>query len=122
MFGHRESAGNVWAAASFRRGMRLSCELRAARSCIGNFDLREKTVAATGHGLHKARTIGGVAEGLPDFVNRFVEPVVEIHKSVCGPEFFLKFLASYDLAGVFKQRRQDLEGLFLEANSQAVLA
>jgi len=48
--------------------------------------------------------------------------VVEIHKSVCGPEFFLEFLASYDLAGVLKQRRQDLEGLFLKANSKAVLA
>ena len=29
---------------------------------------------------------------------------------------------SYDLAGVLKQHRQELEGLFLKANSQAVLA
>jgi hypothetical protein len=48
--------------------------------------------------------------------------VVEIHESVCGPEFFLKFLASYDLAGVLQQYRQELDGLFLKANSQAVLA
>jgi hypothetical protein len=48
--------------------------------------------------------------------------VVEIHECVCGPKLFLKFFASYDLAGVFKQHRQDLEGLFLKANSQAVLA
>jgi hypothetical protein len=29
---------------------------------------------------------------------------------------------SYDLAGVLKQHRQELEGLFLKGNSQAVLA
>jgi len=43
--------------------------------------------------------------------------VIEIHESVCGPECFLNFLASYDLAGVLKQHRQDLEGLFLKPNS-----
>jgi len=48
--------------------------------------------------------------------------VVEIDESVLGPEFFLKFLASYDLSGVLQQHRQYLEGLFLKANSQAVLA
>jgi len=47
--------------------------------------------------------------------------VVEIHESVRGPEFLLKLFASYDLAGVLKQHRQELEGLFLKANSEAVL-
>ena len=82
----------------------------------------KKTVAAPSYGFHKARTLSEVAEGLADFVDRFVEPVFEIHESVHGPKFFLKFLASYDLAGVFKQHRQDLEGLILKANSKAVLA
>jgi len=43
--------------------------------------------------------------------------VIEIHKSVCGPEFFLKFPAGYDLAVMPKQHRQDLEGLFLKPDS-----
>ena len=108
---------------SLCRGMRRRCEFRAAnRDCVGSFDLREEAVAATSNGFHKAGTFGGVAEGITDFVDRFVEPVIEIHKRVCGPEFFLKFLATYDLAGVLKQHRQDLEGLFLEPDSQAVLA
>jgi hypothetical protein len=98
--------------------MRLSCEFRTAnRDGIGNFDLREEAVAAASHGFHKARTLGGVTEGLAEFVDRLVETVVEIDESVCRPEFFLKFLARYDVAGVLKQHRQDLEGLFLEANS-----
>ncbi len=123
MFGNGKFASEVRAITSFCRGMKLSCEFRAASGgCIRNFDFREEAVAATSNGFHKARTLGGVAEGLTDFVDRFVEPVVEIHESVCGPEFFLEFLAGYDLAGVLKQHRQDLEGLFLKANSQAVLA
>jgi hypothetical protein len=48
--------------------------------------------------------------------------VVEIHEGVRGPEFFLKFLAGYDLAGMLQKHRQDLEWLFLKANSKAVLA
>jgi hypothetical protein len=59
----------------------------------------------------------GVAEGLTDFVDRFVEPVIEIHERVGGPERFLNLLASYDLAGVLKQHRQDLKGLLLKPNS-----
>jgi hypothetical protein len=48
--------------------------------------------------------------------------VVEIHESVRRPEFFLKVLTSHDLAGVLKQHGQELNGLFLKANSQVVLA
>jgi hypothetical protein len=47
--------------------------------------------------------------------------VVEIHESVRRPELFLEFLTSYDIAGALKQQGQDLEGLFLKANSQTVL-
>jgi hypothetical protein len=102
--------------------LRLICESRAANRGYGDFDVREEAVAATRNSFHKAGTRCGVAEGLSDFVNRFVKPVVEIHESVCGPEFFLKFLASYDLAVVLKQHPQDLKGLFLKADSQAMLA
>jgi hypothetical protein len=98
--------------------MKLSCEFRAAnRGCIGNFDLREEAVASTCNGFHKSGTLGGVAKGLTEFVNRFIEPVVEIHERVCWPEFFLKFLASYDFSRVLKQDRQDLQGLLLKPDS-----
>ena len=62
------------------------------------------TVAAPSNGFHKAGTLDGVAEGLTDFADRFVETVVEIHESVRGPELFLEFLTSYDIAGVLKQQ------------------
>src|SRR6202521_4068369 len=123
MFGHYGFTSEIRAFTGFWAGMRLSGGFRAVNwSRIGNFDLREETVAAPGNGFHKAGTLGGVAEGLTDLAYRFVEAVVEIHESVRGPESFLKFLASYDFAGVLHQRRQDLEGLFLKPYSQAVLA
>ena len=90
--------------------------------CIGNFDVREEAVAAAGHGFDKAGTLGGIAQGLTDLVDRFVEPVVEIHERVRGPELLRKFLARYDLAGVLEQHRQDSERLLLKPDSQAVLA
>src|SRR5262249_53153938 len=82
----------------------------------------EKAVAATSNGFHKARTLGRVAECLTDLVDRLVEPVIEVHESVCRPESCLKFLASYDLAGMLEQHHKDLEGLFLKPNSQPLLA
>jgi hypothetical protein len=122
-FGGRGFVRGIRASRSFWAGVSLRGVFRTgSRRCIGNFDLREEAVAATSNGFHKARTLGGVPQGLTDFVDGFVEPVVEIHESVRRPEFFLKFLASYDLAGMLKQRGQDLEGLFLKANPQAALA
>jgi len=123
MFGHCGFASQIRAITNFCLVMRQKGEFRAANSGrIRNFDLRKEAVAATRNGFHKAGTLGGVPEGLADFADRFVEPVVEIHESVRGPEFLLKLLASYDLAGVLSQRRQDLKGLFLKPDSQAVLA
>ena len=103
--------------------MKLSCGFGAAnRGHVGRPYFRKEAVTATRNSFYKARTLCGVAESLADFADRFVEPVVEIHESVCGPQLFLKLLADYDLAGVLKQHRQNLKRLFLKANSQAVLA
>ena len=66
--------------------------------------------------------VGGVAEGLTDFVDRLVEPVVEIHERVRGPECLLKFLSTDDLARALKQHGQHLKGLLLKPDSQAALA
>ena len=46
--------------------------------------------------------------------------MVEIHEGVRGPEFFLKFLACYDVAVALKQHHQDFKRLFLKPDSQAM--
>ena len=119
----RECAGEILAITIVCRAMRLNCDVRAAnRGRIGNSDISEEPVSATSNGFDEAGTLGGVAEGLTDLVDRLVEPVVEIHECVRGPEFLLKFLATDDLAGVLEQHRQNLEGLLLKPDSQAALA
>ncbi|HXL22012.1 MAG TPA: hypothetical protein VOA78_06080 [Candidatus Dormibacteraeota bacterium] len=103
--------------------MRLHSGFRTAnRWSFGDFNLRKEAVPATCDRFHKTRTVGGIAESVADFVDRFVEPVIEIHERVCRPEFLLEFLAGYDFAGVLKERRQHLERLFLKANTEAVFA
>src|SRR5271156_454721 len=103
--------------------MCLGGEFRTAKNgFLGNFDVREKAVAPPRNGFNKTGTLRRVAESFTDFADRFVESVVKIHESVRGPKSFLKFIAGYDLAGVLKQQRQKLEGLFLKANSKPVLA
>jgi hypothetical protein len=101
----------------------LRCEFPAAnRESVANPDLRQKAVATAGNGFDKAGTFGGVAQSLSDFIDHFVEPVIEIHKGICGPEFLLKLLATYDFTGALKQHRQNLEGLLLKPNAYSVLA
>jgi hypothetical protein len=89
---------------------------------ISDFVLRDKAIAATRRSFHKAGTLGGIAKRITDFVDRFIEPVIEIHESACGPAFFLKFLASYDLTVVHTRHRQHLKGLLLKPDSEAMLA
>jgi hypothetical protein len=75
----------------------------ADRVFLCNLDVREEAVSPPSNGFHKAGTLSRVAESLTDFTDRFVEPVIEIYKSVRRPEFFLKFLASYDFAGMLQK-------------------
>jgi len=83
---------------------------------MGNLDFGKKAVATSRNSFHKARTFGGIAEGITNFIDRLIKPVIEIHKRVCGPKFLLKVFASYDLARVFYKHRQDLEGLLLQSH------
>jgi hypothetical protein len=97
------------------------CESRAAhRGLVRRFDLRKETVAAPRNGFHKAWTFRRISKRVTDFVYRFVEPVIEIHESIRGPELFLQLFARYHLAGALQQNRQDLEGLFLQPDAQAM--
>src|SRR5438552_2270054 len=89
---------------------------------VGNLYFGEKAIAAASHGFHKARTFRRVAESFADFVDRFVEPMIEVDEGVRGPEPFLKILASNNFAGIQHKHREDLKRLFLKPDALAVLA
>src|SRR5260370_35366201 len=106
-FEHCGFAGEIRAITRLCRRMRLSCGLRTAnRRRIGNFDLRQEAVAAPGNGFHKAGTLGGDAQGLAYFADRFVTPAAEIHERVSGPEPSVTFLPPYDVARGLSRTRQ----------------
>jgi hypothetical protein len=48
--------------------------------------------------------------------------VIEIHKSVGGPDSLPEFLAADYIARVFQQNLEDLEWLFLQSDSSSILA
>jgi hypothetical protein len=48
--------------------------------------------------------------------------VIEIHKSVRGPDSLAEFLAGDHVARVFQQNLEDLKWLFLEPDSGSILA
>ncbi len=79
-------------------------------------------VSAPRQRLDETRIIGGIVQRLADFVDGLVEPVLEIHKRVRGPQRLLQFLARHDLARTLEQHGQNFEGLFLELDLCAVFA
>jgi hypothetical protein len=64
--------------------------------------------------------VGIVAKGLAETINRLVEAAFEVDLSV-RPEPQTKLVAGDDLPGAFDQRRQDLERLLRQLDSQALL-
>lgn len=93
-----------------------------SRRCANDCDLRQEAIAAPSHCFYKTWVLSGLPERLANLIDGFVEPLIEIDKSVSGPQPFLQVFARYDLAPVFKQHRQDLKGLFLKPDLEAMLA
>src|SRR5271155_4263827 len=123
MFGDCRYDSEIQAIAKFCRGKRWRRKFRVAnRGCVRRFDLRKEAVAAPSNGFHKAWTLGRISERVTDFVYCLIQPVIEIHESVCGPELFLQLLARYHLAGTLQEHREELEGLFLQPDAQAMFA
>ena len=48
--------------------------------------------------------------------------MVEIHERIGRPDLLPQIVARDNNPGIFKERDQDLKGLFLQTNSHAVLA
>src|SRR5207247_3958121 len=84
-------------------------------------DWRNKAIAALGYRLDEARVLGGIFEGLAQPVNRLVQAAIEIDKGVGAPQLLLQFLTGHRLSGSLEQHGQDLKGLILELDLEALL-
>jgi hypothetical protein len=57
------------------------------------FQVPQKAVPTLGQGFDETRVFGGIAEGFAQFVNRFVEAVIEIHERIGRPKAAAQLLA-----------------------------
>jgi len=94
--------------------------------CFGSLarvmDRRQEAVAVTRNGFDVARVLGGIAQRGPQLGHGFVQAAVKINEGVHRPELVAKLFPSHHFAGVIEQEAQDLEGLFLQLDSNAALA
>ena len=82
----------------------------------------DKAVSTAGQRFDKTRARCGIAQRLPNLVDRRIQAVVEIDKGVGRPDLLPQIVAGDHPSGIFKQRGQDLERLFLQPDSGAILA
>lgn len=71
-------------------------------------------------GLDKTVLLGIVPQRFPQFLYGVVQAMVEIYKCVRRPDSLLKFFASHYFAGVLQQNLEDLEGLNLQFDPDAM--
>jgi len=66
--------------------------------------------------------LGRIAERLPQPVHRGVQPVVEVHERVGGPEVLPQFIAADDIAATAQQEQKDVEWPAAQLQRAALLA
>jgi hypothetical protein len=85
-------------------------------------DLSKESVSAARQRFNVAGPLGGVAEHLAKTRNCIVQAMVEIDKSIGGPNQRSQLLASDHIAGVLEQSGQDLQRLTLQPQSYPLFA
>jgi hypothetical protein len=80
-------------------------------------DPTNEPVSPARQGLNVARGLRRVAQRLPDASNRVVQAVVEIDKCIGGPHSALQLLPSHQVARMFEQDLEHLQGLPADALS-----
>jgi hypothetical protein len=101
-----------------RRGVRST---RGGRKVSG-IHRRNKPVSEARQRFNAARPLGGVTEHLAKPRNRIVQAMVEIDKSVGGPNLRSQLLASDHIAGALEKNGQNLQRLTLQPQSDPVFA
>src|SRR6185436_5536221 len=103
------------------QGRWVAIRRRLARSRV-RVDSSDEPVAAPRHRLYVARFIRRFPECLPQLLDGGVDAVVELDDGVVGPELLSNLFAQHYLAGIFQKHEQDLEGLLVKPDLQAMLA
>lgn len=84
--------------------------------------LADEPISALGQRFNVAGHVGFVAERLAKFLDGGVETVVEINKCVGGPQALTQFVARHQLPALLQQDLEDLDGLALQPQPDAISA
>src|SRR5580692_2391299 len=82
----------------------------------------QKSVPVSRDGFDIAWTLRGIAEGRAQLGHGFVEAAIKIDEGVGRPKFLAEFLAGYHFPRMFQQKRENLEGLLLQLDSNTAFA
>src|SRR5260370_31422994 len=83
--------------------------------------LSDKPVTPSRQRLDKPRRISGVAQGIAESQDCVIETHIKVYKSIRRPKLIAKLVPGHDFAGLFQQHNENLKGLFLQPESDAVL-
>ena len=86
------------------------------------FHRSEEAISAARQRFHKAGILCRVAQRIAQPLDRGVQAVVEVHERIGGPQAAVEILPGDHFAGTLQQHGQDLKGLLLQANLEAVAA
>jgi hypothetical protein len=112
----------------YLRDSRVACQVGAAAPRYGrrrsrlsrrNRRLHDEAIAEAGDGLDEARVIGVVVEGVADLADRAVDAVVGVGEDALAPDLLHDLLAAHQLAGLLREKQQDLHRDALEPQRAA---
>jgi hypothetical protein len=79
----------------------------------------DEAIASPRQRFYKTGIFSRVAQGIAQLVHRYPQAMVEIDRGCRSPKLPLKFFSGDDLARLFQQSRQQLEGLTLQSHLYA---
>jgi hypothetical protein len=88
---------------------------------VQSCDRRDEPVSPTRNGFDERGSIGGIAEGEAEFLDRSVEALVEVDASSVRPQAGAQFFAADRLTWPLEQYGQDLERLILQMENGAAV-
>lgn len=96
---------------------------RCGGGCIADaFNGSYEAVATAGEGFDEAGAGGCVAEGFAEAVDGGVDAVLGVDESAVGPKGAGDLVAGEQLAGVLEEQAEELEGLDVETDADALAA
>jgi hypothetical protein len=84
------------------------------RSRGRHFNIANEAIPSPSDCLNEDWSLCGFAERIAQPLDGSIQAVIEIDESVLRSEFAAQFLSAHHFSRSFKQRRQDLQWLFLE--------